>query len=149
MPFTTYAFQAAMRAASVSLLTGYASAASISLQVYAARPMSIQPPTAFVEAMTEDTVFTGPTNRQRTVRAELLVLHGLFDSKEAADQRDAFVDGFADYVTDHREAAGVATVIAGLSTQDVPVYQPDWGSDQQRNTVYYGTRILLEGFASA
>jgi hypothetical protein len=147
--FTTYAFQAAMRAAAVELLTDYGTGASLKLQVYPARPLNILPPTAFVDRIDEDTVFTGPTNRQRTVRAECLVVHGVFDTKEAADQRDAFVDGFMDYVTDHREAAGDATVIGSISTVDVPVYNPDWGSDLQRNTSYYATRIVLEGFASA
>ena len=27
----------------------------------------------------------------------MIVIHGIFDSKEAADQKDAFVDGFLDW----------------------------------------------------
>lgn len=147
--FTTIPFQAQMRAAAVDLLTDYAAGAGTKLQVYPARPLQLYPPTAFVEGINEDTVFTGPKNRQRTVRAEVLVVHGVFDTKEAADQRDVFVDGFMDYVTDHRDAAGDVTVIGSIATVDVPVYNPDWGSDLQRNTSYYATRIILEGFASA
>ena len=147
--FTTIPFQAQMRAAAVELLREYAAGAGTNLQVYPARPMQLYPPTAFVEAINEDTVFSGPKNRQRTVRAECLVIHGTFDTKEAADQRDVFVDGFMDYVTDNREAAGDATTIGSISTVDVPVYNPDWGSDLQRNTSYYATRITLEGYANA
>jgi len=146
--FTTIPFQTLMRKAAVDLLTEYAAGAGIKLQVYPGRPKSLYPPTAFPDSIREETVFTGPVQRQRTVTVELLVLWGLFDSKEAVDQRDAFCDGFADYVTDHRDQADPHTVLAGVAFQDAPAFVPDWVPEDQQVT-YYATRIAVEGYASA
>jgi hypothetical protein len=35
-----------------------------------------------------------------------------------------------------------------LTVSDIPVFNPDWGSEAQRNTSYYATRFVLEGFAT-
>lgn len=138
--------QATMRAAAVQLLTDYAADAGIKLQVYPGRPLSVFPPTAFVDLIRETITYPGITLRQRTPLVEVIVLHGLFDSKDATEQKDAFVDGFLDWVTDRYHAAGANTLIAAVSTEDVPAYVPDWQPpDVQR--VYYATRIVLEGYA--
>ena len=148
---TRIAFQAAMRAAAVDLLKDYASSASIKLQVYAARPASLFPPTAFVDRLTETTDYPGAvTWRQRTVRAEVVVVHGLFDSLEAVTQKDAFVDEFMDWVTDNVHAAGANTTIAVVSVDDEPAWSPDWrpaNATNGPNPTYYATRLILEGFA--
>jgi hypothetical protein len=150
MPFTfqTIKFQTLMRAAAVALLSGYANGASLKLQVYPGRPRVLMVPSAFPDAIREETAFTGPTNRRRTVTVEVLVLWGLFDSKEAVDQRDAFCDGFADYVTDHRDQADPHSVISSVSFADVPAFVPDWVPPAEQ-LVYYATRIALEGYVSA
>jgi len=97
--------QADLRAASVELLADYAANAGVKLQVYPARPRSIAPPTAFVDAIRESIEHIGPTLRHRRPIAEMVVIHGIFDSKEAADPKDAFVDGFLDWaVTRYHQA---------------------------------------------
>ena len=76
------------------------------------------------------------------------MLWGLFDSKEAVEQRDAFCDGFADYITDHRDQADPHSVLASVAFQDVPSFVPDWVPPDEQ-LVYYATRIALEGYVSA
>jgi hypothetical protein len=147
MVVTRVAFQTAVRAAAVDLLTDYAATAGVKLQVYPARPRSLFPPTAFVDRITETLEYPGGvTWRQRTPRAEVIVIHGLFDSKEAADQKDAFVDGFVDWVTDNVHAADPNTTVGLVATEDIPDYVNDWMPPEQQRT-WYATRLTLEGFA--
>jgi hypothetical protein len=146
--FTTIPFQTLMRKGAVALLSEYANTAPIKLQVYPGRPRVLMPPSAFPDSVREETAFTGPKNRQRTVTVELLILWGLFDSKEAVDQRDAFCDGFADYVTDNRGKIDERSAIASIAFQDVPAFVPDWVPPDEQLT-YYATRIALEGYVSA
>lgn len=141
------AFSAAVRAAAVALLRDYVAGAGLKVQIYRARPASVNPPTAFVDRMTERVDYpSAVTWRQRYARAEVIVLHGLFDSGEAVDQRDAFVDGFMDFVTDDVHAAGPNTTIALVGVEDIPVYVDDWRPPAQQRA-YYATRLTLEGFA--
>lgn len=142
-----YAFQAAMRAAAVTLLRDYAADAELKLQVYPGRPRSLHPPTAFVDGLRESVLFTGPRMRQRTVTAEVVVLHGTFDSADTADQRDEFVDGFTEWVTENVHAAGANTTIGGVAIEDEPNYVPVWLPPAEQRD-YYATRISLEGFAT-
>jgi hypothetical protein len=136
-----------MRAASVELLTDYASATNIGLQVYPGRPRSIYPPCAFVDRLRESISLVGPTTRHRFPTADVIVVHGLFDSAEAAENKDAFVDGFLDWVLDRYHSAGANTLIHAASTEDDPNYVPDWmPPDQQKQ--YYATLVRLEGFAA-
>lgn len=141
---TRVAIRTAMRAAAVACLTDYATSASLRLQVYPGRPASINTPTAFVDAISETVNYDGLN--QRVPRAEVLVLHGLFDSKEAVDQGDAFVDGFIDWMFDNVHAAGASTLVAVVATDDDPAYIPDWLRPEVTRT-YYATRITLEGLA--
>jgi hypothetical protein len=148
---TRIAFETEMRAAAVALLEAYVIDAGLQLQVYRARPNSLFPPAAFVDRMSESAEYPGGvTWRQRTVSCEILVIHGLFDSGGAVDQRDAFVDGFFDWVTDTVHAAGANTTIAAVSVNDEPAWSPDWRPANFTNgpvPTYYATRITLEGFA--
>ena len=138
--------RADLRAACVTLLSAYASSASVKLQVYPGRPRSIAPPCAFIDTITEATNSVGPTSYQRHPIARIVVLHGQFDSKDAADQADAFMDGFVDYAYGQVSAAGANTVIDNFSTEDDPAYVPDWQpADVQRT--YFATFINVEGFA--
>jgi hypothetical protein len=138
------AFQTLMRAAAVSLLTDYAAAESLRLQVYPGRPRSVNPPTAFVDAIRETISYTALN--QRSPIADVIVVHGIFDSKEAADQKDAFVDGFIDYVMDRYHAPGANTLAVITETEDLPDYVPEWMPPNEQRT-YYATRISLEGLA--
>jgi hypothetical protein len=140
-----YAFDAAVRAATVQLLEDYRDDESLKLQVYRARPASVNPPTAFIDRMTERIDQTTQLF-QRHPRAEVLVLHGLFDSGDAVDQRDRFVDGFFEWVLDRFHAAGANTTLALVGVEDVPVYVDDWRPPAQQRS-YFATRLTLEGFA--
>ena len=139
-------FQADCRAASAAMLRAYKAASGISLQVYEGRPGSINPPTAFVDRISETIEYVGITLRQRTPRVEIVILHGKFDSKDTADQKDAFVDGFLDWVTANYHAAGANTLVAVTSIEDEPVYVADW-LPRERQGPWYATRMTLEGFA--
>lgn len=144
------ALQADYRAAAHGMLVDCATNASVNLQAYPARPMSIYPPTGFIDSMSDETSpFPGAsTLYQHTPLIEVVTVWGLFDSKEAADQRDAFVDAYHAWVRARPHEAGARTLIGPRSLNDIPVFNPDWGSEQQRNTSYYATRIVLEGFAT-
>lgn len=147
--------QAQLRAAAVELLEDYAQSASITLQVYRARPRSIMPPTAFVDRIRETRVYTGIQQVQRTPQADVVVVHGprlprggSFDSGDAADQKDAFADGFLAWVDANVHAIGPNTTIGAVTTEDDPNYVPDWlPLEEQRS--YYATLITLEGYAGS
>lgn len=139
-------FSADLREAAVDLLTAYATEASIRLQVYRGRPASIYAPTAFVDSISERVEFVGPTLYQRRPSVEVIVLHAIFDSGEAADQRDAFVDGFIAYAASQYHAAGANTVVGVVGVDDVPAYVPDW-LPPEKQKVYYASRITLEGLS--
>jgi len=145
---TALAFQTSMRQAAVDLLTGYVDSLDekIKLQVYRARPASLFPPTAFVDRLSETLTFVGMSLMRRVPTATVVVVHGLFDSGEAVDQRDAFVDGFLDYVREQFHAAGANTLIGGVSVEDDPNYIPDW-LPVEKQRAYYATVINLEGLA--
>lgn len=134
-----------LRAACVTLLSGYATAQSIKLQVYPGRPRSINPPTAFVDTIVEATNAIGPTAFQRNPVARVVVLHSQFDSKDSADQADAFVDGFIPYAYGAVHAAGTNTVIGDFDIEDEPTYVPDWQPESEQRT-YFATVISVKAF---
>lgn len=138
--------QAELRAASVQLLRDFAAYADLKLAIYAGRPRQVAPPHAFVDRITETLDYLGPKQVQRHPRAEIVVIHGLFDSGDAVAQKDQFVDGFVDWVRDNRAAAGTNTTVGVLAVEDEPVYRPDWQPEEQQRD-YYATRITLEGLA--
>ncbi len=129
------------------MLEAYKSAASIKLQVYRARPRTLLPPTAFVDRISEElTDFTAYV-RQRQPSVHVIVVHGLFDSGEATDQGDAFVDGFLDWVADDFHGFGANTLVNVTRTEDIPNFVPDWVRPEEQKS-YYATEITLEGFAA-
>ena len=137
-------FQTLMRAAAVTFLTDYKNAAGVRMQVYPGRPRSIAPPTGFVDLIRESISYTGLN--QRTPQADIIVIHGLFDSLEAVTQKDAFVDGFIDWSLDRLHQANANTICAVVETVDVPDYVPEWMPPTEQRT-YYASRITLEGLA--
>ena len=141
-------FRADVRAAAASLLSDYATDAGVKMQVYPARPSSLFPPTGFVDRITESDEYVGIVLAQRTIRADVVIVHGMFDSANAADQADAFVDGFFDWVNARVHEAGANTTIGLVSMDDEPGWTPDWTpANTTAPAVYYATRIVLEGFA--
>jgi hypothetical protein len=147
-----YALQTALRAASVSLLQEYADelvgdppgVKRLKLQVYRARPRTLKPPTGFVDAIRESLEHTNLT--QRVPIADVVVLWGLFDSGDAVDQRDAFVDGFVDWSLDRIHEAGGNTTVAVVDIDDIPDFVPEWLPPEEQRT-YYATRFSLRAEA--
>ena len=139
------AFQTALRAACVSLLTSYGTSAGLKLQVYPGRPMALAPPTGFVDRIDETIDYTGLVQRRPV--AQVVAVWGVFDSKEAVTQRDAFVDAWLDAVIDDIHEAAAKTTIGITRISDEPVFNPDWGNEAQRSTSYYATRFFVEGLA--
>jgi hypothetical protein len=135
--------QAAMRLAAVTLLDDFADSAGVKLSTYRSRPAKINPPQAFVDTIGE--VLDHSTNiTQRTPVAEVVVVHGIYDYGESADQRDAFVDGFIDWAERRFHAAGPNSLIAVRDVTDLPDWTPEWSDTDAR--VFYATRISLEGY---
>ena len=142
--------QADAREAVVDFLTDYAAGApgnpNSQMQVYPGRPASLFPPTGFIDAIRSTIAYSGPTLIQQTVTVEAIVLHGLFDSKDAADQKDAYVDGLIEYQRDRPHEAGANTTIGLVSTEDLPNFVPDWLPPERQKT-YYATRLDFEVYA--
>ena len=141
------AFSSAVREAAIGLVQDYAADVGLKIQTYRARPRSILPPTAFVDAISERYEYpSSVTWRQRTPSVEVIVVWGLFDSGDAVDQRDRFVDGYLDWVTDNVHAAGANTTIGITAVDDIPAFVNDWEPPDKQRT-FFATRITLEGFA--
>jgi len=139
--------QASARAAAVEFVTDYAVSMDVKLQVYPARPRTLYPPTAFVDRIREtDTVLAGLTF-QRTITVDVLIVHGLFDSNDAAIQKDAFVDGMYQWVIGREHTAGANSLIRIAGTEDLPDWVPEWIPPGEQRT-YYATEITLEGFGT-
>lgn len=141
-------FRADLRAAASDLMLGYAAAQTppIKLQWYPGRPRSIHAPCGFVERIVEGINYTGNVLMQRRPTVEIVLLHGLYDSKEAVDQADAFVDGFLAFVAERFDEAGANTTVGVLSVEDDPTYVNDWVRPEEQRT-WFATRIALEGLA--
>lgn len=133
----------------MTLLEAYATAQSLPLQVWPARPRSIYPPTGFVDRISERIEYPGVQLVQRSPTVEVVVIHGLFDSADAVAQGDAFVDGFLAYVATQYHAAGANTLVAVVATEDDPNYFSDWILPIEARRNYYATTISLEGFAES
>ncbi len=132
------------RAAMVELLTGTATDAGIKLQVYRGRPRSINPPTAFIDVFRETfTDYTGIYWAARKIGMEVICLWGLYDSGEAVDQRDRFVDKFYEYVLPRFHAAGGNALVEVQEILDDPTYVPDWLAPDEQRT-YFSTRFTVE-----
>lgn len=148
MVMVRVAFETAMRRAAVELLEAYAADADIGLQVYPALPTTFRPPTAFVERMGETQTFPGPVQRQRLVRCEVVVLFRIFAEGErlaAAEQRDAFVDGFSDWVLEHFHQPGPTELISSARIED----EPQYAINGPRGVItYVAARIMLEGYTA-
>lgn len=136
--------QTLMRAAAVQFLEDLKQDLSIRLQIYRARPATINPPCAFIDSMSESLAYTALN--QRKPQADIVVLHGLFDSGEAVDQRDVFVDALVDIVLDDVHAIHPNTTVGIVAIEDDPTFVPEWLPSANQRT-YYATRFTLEGLS--
>ncbi len=136
------------RAGSVQLLEGYRSAASLTTgQLYRARPTrALKLPSMWVESITEATDAFTVEESQRVVRVVLRIVWGAYDTGEAVDQRDKFIDGFYAYTMDHHDAFGANAEVYMVGTSDDPDFSPSWLTEGE--TPYFMTEIFLEGRAS-
>jgi len=132
----------------VQALEGFKTAEGLNLQIYRGRPASLFPPTAFIDAR-HDTIelnFAGADAyhaMEHTAVVEVVVVHGIFDTGEAIDQRDAFVDAFNNYLRANRMVglAGGNSVLERVRLDDIPNYVPDW---IERPLTYFATLYRLE-----
>lgn len=139
-------FRVDLRIAICDLLRDYRASVSSTLAVYEGRPVSINAPHAFVDSVRENIEYVGPIRYQRELTLDLIFLHGLYDSKDAAMAVDTFVDGFLAYVVPQFHAAGANTLTEIVEVEDLPTYVPDWLPTERQKT-YYGVRIALRGYA--
>jgi hypothetical protein len=146
MTVTRIPFRTQTRQAAVTLLTDFAKDVGLKLQIYPGRPRSINAPTAFVDSIRETYQYSNVTWRLRQPTLDIIILWGLFDSKEAVDQADQFADAFLDWVTDRYHAAGPNTIVGITEIVDDPTYVPDWQQPAEQRT-YFATRVSLEGLA--
>lgn len=148
VPVSRLDLQTAVRAGAVALVNGYRTAASLDLgQVYRARPAQIKTPSAFVDRVSEDADAFTKEEYQRVVRVGIRIVWGVYDSGQAVDQRDQFVDGFYGYVADSGyHAFGGNAECVWVGTDDDEDWRPDWiDTDDSK---YFSTLITLEGRAS-
>jgi hypothetical protein len=149
------AFRTAMRQAAVDLAQSFADSNSDpeiwgdslrKLQVYPGRPASLYPPTAFVNRIRERIDPWGPARMQRHPVVDLVFVHAVFDSADAVEHGDRFVDAFLAFVADNPHAAGGNGTLSIVETTDDPNFVPDWIPPDVRRT-YYATIFALEGLA--
>lgn len=137
-------FSRLTRAGVETLVRGYATSVALRISFYRGRPQTVTPPHAFIDRLDEAIAYVGPTNIQRTVTAHFTVLWGTFDSGDAVDQRDRFVDGFVNWITEHADAIHPNTEVRSVSASDDPVYRPEW---LEEGPPYFATTFQLEGYA--
>jgi hypothetical protein len=139
--------QANARAGAIALVDGYRTAANLELgQLYRARPKgSPKLPCVFIDRITEGADSFTREESQRTVLVALRIVWGVYDTGDAVDQRDRFVDGFYGHVMDNPHAFGANALVYWRAVTDNPEWTPEW-LDQSES--YFMTEITLEGFAS-
>ena len=144
---TRIALQTVVRAGAVTLVDNYRASASIKLgSVYRARQSKINAPCAFVESISEDADSFVDREYQRVVRVGIRIVWGVYDSGDAVDQRDRFIDGFYAWVADNPRAFGGNTDCLWIGTSDDEDWSPTWIPTDQ--SAYFSTLVTLEGQAS-
>ena len=119
--------RAAVRAAALTLLDGYKTAnAGSLLQTFQARPASINPPSAFVDAINEPEIAVNSYGMQRTPQVAVRFVRGSFSSGDVAEANDDLVDGFIEYVRVNFHAAGPNTTIYVSAAEDDDGWIPEW-----------------------
>jgi len=140
--------RAAVRSAAIDLLNGYKDANPGSLlQTYHARPATISPPSAFVDAIDEPAITWTNAGAQRAPLARIRIVRGTFSSGDVAEANDAVVDGFIDYVRANFHAAGPNTIVVVTAAEDEDGWIPEWiePPSGQAARAYYSTLVTLSG----
>lgn len=135
----------------MALLTAYVASAGITMQLYRAKPRQAKPPTGYIEGIEESLTEYTLTTRQRTTRARVRLLwRDDVDAGAAVDQRDAFVDGFLDWVADNYHAFGDNTLASAVSVSDDPdfAFEDSAHDGREAFATYFSTVLTLEGFAA-
>jgi len=139
--------QTKARAGTVKLVDDYRTAASLDLgQLYRARPKQIKAPSIWIDSIVENTDAFTVEESQRLVRVTLRNVWRKYDTGDAVDQRDRYVDGFYGHVTDNYHAFGPNTLVSWIGVTDDPDWTPDWIPGDTES--YFLTEITLEGTAS-
>lgn len=120
--------RAAVRAAALNLLDGYKATlpASKLAQTFQARPASITPPSAFVDAINEPDITWTNAGMTRTPQVLIRFVRGSFSSGDVAEANDDLVDGFILYVRDNFHAAGANTISVITAAEDDDGWIPEW-----------------------
>jgi len=137
-----------MRAAALTLLDGYETANAGSLkQTFPARPVSIHPPSAFVDAIDEPSINYTPAGTQRAPQVRIRFVRGTFSSGDVAEANDGLVDGFIEYCVENFHSAGPNTISVVTSVEDEDGWIPEWippPPDREPRS-YYSTLVTLSG----
>lgn len=142
------AFRTACREAAMDLMRDYVdSVDGLTMQLYRARPRKLFPGAAFVDGIRETLTQYVGTTYHRNIEVDIAVIHELFDSGDAVDMADRFVDGFIPWVAERFHAAAANTLVEVSAVADDPSYRPDWIPEKERRT-YFATIITLGGFAA-
>jgi len=130
-------------------LTDYKEDAELRLNVYSARPATITPPHAFIDRLRESMVHDAGF-QERTPLVDVIVVHGVFDSKDAAARRDAFVDGFIEWCAENPHMAGPNTVLGIVATEDDPNWVAEWlAAPGKALEQWYATTFTIQGYGGA
>lgn len=141
-------YQAAARAAAVKFMKDYAASAGVKMTVYPGRPLTMeQLPRGFVDAIDETLTDFAGTLGTHNLKVTVTLVWGEFDSLEAVTQRDAFVDGFYDWIRTRYHDMRANSLIAPVAVNDIPAYVPDW-LPRDQTKVYYATQVTLEGYGT-
>lgn len=137
------AMQSATRTGAMALLTAFIASTNTTMQLYRAKPKQAKPPTGYVEGIEETLTPFTIDNQQRTTRARIRLLwRDDVDAGAAVDQRDAFIDGFAEWVIEHPHAFDANALTEAVSVSDDPDFDFGDGTD------YLSSLLVLEGFAA-
>jgi hypothetical protein len=142
------ALQTGARAGTVTLVEAYRTTTGLSLgQLYRGRPTQIKAPSVWIDSIVENTDAFTVEESQRVVRVTLRIVWRVYDTGDAVDQRDRFVDGFYDHVqTSGYHAFGANSECNWIGVTDDPAWTPDWIVGDTES--YFLTEITLEGRAS-
>ena len=136
--------RADVRAGAMTLLDGYKTANPGSLtQTHRARPLSIHPPCAFVDAINEGSIDYSASHVFRTPEVVIRFVRGSFARADVADANDELIDGFIAYCRDNLHASGANTLSVVTSVEDDDGWIPEWFPPESNPQPYYTTLVTI------
>lgn len=113
--------RAEFRAALAGILSDFKNANPLLLrQTYRARPASFAPPLAYVGLINEPSIghqFGGQRNRDQ--RGSLVLVQGVYENAETADDLDVLADALITYLTSQHARVSGQTLLEPISSEDV------------------------------